>query len=289
MKFTKMHGLGNDYIYIDLINTNYNVDYSKFSEVFSNRNFGIGSDGVILISNSKIADFKMTMYNADGSKGKMCGNGIRCVGKYLYDNNYTSKTSLKIETDSGIKDLTLFLKDNMVDSIEVDMGKAIFTPELIPVLSDSNPVFDLKLDVLDKSFLCNVVSIGNPHAVIFTENLDNLDTQKYGSAIENDKHFPDRTNVEFVKLIDKNTINMAVWERGSGKTLACGSGACACAITAYLKGYINNEVCVNLLGGTLHIRIDENTKHIYMKGSAKKVFDGYIDDNYLKEVMYDKD
>lgn len=270
LKFTKMQGLGNDYVYMDAINQKIENEKELAIKV-SDRHFGIGSDGLILICKSEIADFKMRILNSDGSEAEMCGNGIRCVGKFVYDNGLTTKTDLKIETLAGIKELVLNVVDGKVESVRVNMENPILEPELIPVKSINNKV---ELNVLDRKFDFTCVSMGNPHAITIVEDTKNFDVEKYGKIIEVDNHFPNRTNVEFVNVIDKNNINMRVWERGAGETLACGTGSCASTVACVLNGLIDRKVNVHLLGGDLLIEWDEKDNNIYMTGEAKTVFEG---------------
>ena len=276
IKFTKMHGLGNDYVYMDAIHQNIENE-SDLAQFVSNRHFGIGSDGLILICNSDIADFKMRMFNSDGSEAEMCGNGIRCVGKFVYDKGLTNKTEVNIETLAGIKKLRLNIKEGKVDTVRVDMGEPILLPKQIPVISSEDIVKNLKLKALDKEFIFACVSMGNPHAITIVDNVEKFDVEKYGKILEIDKAFPKKTNVEFVQIIDKNNIKMRVWERGSGETLACGTGACATAIACNLKGLTNRKTNIKLLGGTLEIEWDEKDNHVYMTGPAVTVFEGILD------------
>lgn len=274
IKFTKMEALGNDYIYFDC--TKINLDEKSLptlSKTLSNRHFGIGSDGIILILPSTTADFKMRIFNSDGSQAQMCGNGIRCVGKFVYEKGLTQKNNLTIETLAGIKNLKLEVQNNKVIQITVDMGKPIFVPEKIPLLSKQNSIY---LTIDNKNFEFTCVSMGNPHAVTFVDNLDNLNVKKYGKIIENDKHFPDKINVEFAQVIDKNNIKMRVYERGSGETMACGTGACAVCAASVTKNLANAKETVNIIlpGGNLKIKWDEN---IFMSGSANFVFEGEFD------------
>lgn len=271
--FTKMQGLGNDYIYINCINREYEK-ILKYIPKFCDRNFGIGADGIILIMESKIADFKMRIFNADGSEAQMCGNGIRCVGKYLYDKHITQKTELSIETLCGIKKLKLNVVKNKVLSVQVDMGVPSFIAKQIPMLGNNNIT---KIIVNGKIIELNCVSMGNPHAVILTNNIDKLDIEQYGALIENNSIFPERTNVEFVKILDSENIKMRVWERGAKETLACGTGACASAVICSNKGYTKRNINVHLLGGNLNIKWDENDNHVYMNGIAETVFEGQIE------------
>ena len=262
INFTKMHGLGNDYVFVDCTNNkNSIINPSVFSKNISNRNFGIGSDGLILIENSKVADFKIRIFNSDGSEAEMCGNGIRCVGKYIFDNKLTNKTLLKIETLSGIKALKLKLKNNKVFSVTVCMGNyKIFN--------------EINLNIENKTFTITPISVGNPHAVIFINNLNDIDIHKYAPIIENHKIFSNKTNVEFVQIINSNHIKIKVWERGSGLTLACGTGACASTIAAYNKKFIYKSPSVELPGGILQTYIDEKTNMIYLSGPATTVYSG---------------
>lgn len=275
IKFTKMHGLGNDYVYIDAIHQKIE-DEEKLAKFVSNRHFGIGSDGLILICNSKIADFKMRMFNSDGSEAEMCGNGIRCVGKFVYDKGLTNKDAVTIETLAGIKILKLNVKDGKVDTARVDMGEPILEADKIPVISSESPVKNLKINFETREFNFTCVSMGNPHAITVVEDVDNFDVQKYGKIIEAYQAFPKKTNVEFIQIIDKNNIKMRVWERGAGETLACGTGACATAVACVLNGLTDRNVNVNLLGGTLQIGWDEDDNHVYMTGPAVTVFEGEL-------------
>ena len=274
IKFTKMEGLGNDYVYIDCTNQFLKQDLEDLAKKMSNRHFGIGSDGIILICKSDVADFKMRMFNFDGSEAEMCGNGIRCVGKFVYDKGLTNKTTVTIETLAGIKVLNLNIEDKKVKTVCVDMGMPIFTPEQIPVIANNEPVTNLKLSAEDKDFLFTCISMGNPHAITKVENLDKFDIEKYGKVLEIDKHFPKRCNIEFIEIIDENNIKMRVWERGAGETLACGTGACATAVACNINGITKEEVNVKLLGGTLKIKWDKKDNHVYMTGPAKTVFEG---------------
>lgn len=274
-KFTKMHGLGNDYVYMDAIHQKIDNE-SELARFVSNRHFGIGSDGLIFICKSDIADFKMKMFNQDGSEAEMCGNGIRCVGKFVYDKGLTSKTAITVETLAGIKILNLNIKAGKVETVRVDMGEPILKPEKIPVISNENPVKNLKLTAHDKEFKFTCVSMGNPHAITIVENTKDFDVEKYGKVIEVDKVFPKKTNVEFVEIVDKENIKMRVWERGTGETLACGTGACATAVACNLNGLTSNHVFIELLGGTLEIEWNKENNHIYMTGPAVTVFEGEI-------------
>ncbi len=275
IKFTKMHGLGNDYVYIDAIHQKIQ-NISSLAQFVSNRNFGIGSDGLILICESENADFKMRMFNSDGSEAEMCGNGIRCVGKFVYDKGLTDKTTVKIETLAGIKTLKLNTKEGKVETVKVDMGEPILKPELIPVKTQEEPAKNVKIEVEGKEFKFTCVSMGNPHAITIVENVKDFEVEKYGKVIEIDETFPKKTNVEFVEIMDKEHIKMRVWERGSGETLACGTGACATAVACYLNNLTNRHVFVELLGGTLEIEWNEKDNHVYMTGPAVIVFEGEL-------------
>ncbi|MEI3436516.1 MAG: diaminopimelate epimerase [Clostridia bacterium] len=275
MKFTKMHGLGNDYVYIDAIDQKIENE-SSLAKFVSNRHFGIGSDGLILICKSEIADFKMRMFNSDGSEAEMCGNGIRCVGKFVYDKGLTNKTTVKIETLAGIKTLILNTKDGKVETARVNMGEPILEAEKIPVISTEKPVKNLELEAENKKFKFTCVSMGNPHAITIVENTKVFDVEKYGKVLEIDKAFPKKANIEFAQIIDRQNINMRVWERGAGETLACGTGACATAVACNLNGLTDRKVNIELLGGTLNIEWNETDNHVYMTGPAVTVFDGEL-------------
>ena len=276
MKFTKMHGTGNDYVYVNAVSENID-DGSDLAKILSNRKYGIGSDGLILIKSSDEADFYMDMYNSDGSKGKMCGNGIRCVGKYVYDKGLTDKENIKIETGSGIKDLKLHIEDGKVTSVTVDMGQAITNPKDIPVISDEDEIIDMPLEVGGSIYNITCVGFGNPHAVVFVENTQDVKVEEIGPLFEHHEIFPDRVNTEFVTVVSKDRIDMRVWERGSGETMACGTGACASAYASIRNGKTDNKVTVSLLGGELIIEYDESLNKIYMTGPAVTVFEGEID------------
>lgn len=275
MKFTKMHGLGNDYIYINTMEEGEH-DYSFLAKKFSDRHFGIGADGIITISksqNDKKADYFMQIYNADGSKGEMCGNGIRCVGKYVYENGLTNKKNLLIDTLAGVKKLDLIVENNKVISVSVDMGKPMLHNGLDLELSKAKHILNVDGD----EYEVYDISMGNPHTVIFVDEITDDLVLKIGPLIESNSYYPNRTNVEFVKTIDKENIEMRVYERGSGETMACGTGACASAAIYFLINKLD-EVQVKLLGGTLNIKKDSNN-HLIMQGPATKVFEGNIDLN----------
>lgn len=275
LKFTKMHGIGNDYVYVNCFKETVE-DPVQTAVTVSDRHFGIGSDGLILIKPSEVADGKMEMYNADGSQGAMCGNGIRCVAKYMYDYGITDKTSISVETKSGIKYLDLTVKDGKVETVKVNMGTPILEAADIPVISDKEQVLDQPVEVDGKIWNITCVSMGNPHAITYIDDVKNLEIEKIGPKFENHEIFPDRVNTEFVHVIDRKTVEMRVWERGSGETLACGTGACAVAVSSILNGLTEDEVTVKLLGGDLKIFWDREENKVYMTGSATTVFDGEI-------------
>ena len=277
IKFTKMHGLGNDYVYIDCTEEQKIKNISSLAQFISNRHFGVGSDGLILICKSDIADFKMRMFNYDGTEAEMCGNGIRCVGKFVYDKGLTKKDNITVETLAGIKKLKFNIKKGSVETVEVDMGEPILEPDKVPVISEEAIVKNLKIKARENEFKFTCVSMGNPHAITIVDNTKDFNIEKYGPVLEKDEHFPRRANIEFIELVDKNNIKMRVWERGAGETLACGTGACASVVACALNGYIENEANVELLGGTLKIRWDKENNHIYMTGPATTVFEGEID------------
>ena len=277
LQFTKMHGLGNDYVYMDAINQKIE-NRSELAKFVSDRHFGIGSDGLILICPSEKADFRMQMFNQDGSEAEMCGNGIRCVGKFVYDKGLTKKETITVETLAGIKTLVMTAKNGKIETARVDMGEPILEAEKIPVISNENPVKNLKLEAEDKKFIFTCVSMGNPHAVTFIkEDVNKFDICKYGAKLEVNKAFPKKANIEFINVIDDKTLNMRVWERGAGETLACGTGACAVTVAAILNGYTKRAVTVHLLGGDLKIEWNKNDNHVYMTGPATTVFEGKID------------
>ena len=277
MKFTKMQGIGNDYIYVNCFEEQV-VNPEQLSVRLSDRRFGIGGDGLILIMPSQIADFKMRIFNADGSEAMMCGNGTRCIGKYVYEHGLTNKTHITLETNSGIKYLELHCTGDRVTSVTVDMGKAILTPREIPVESDSQEPFVAKpVQVGDRLERLTCVSVGNPHAVVFCDRVEDLDLEKLGPLFEHHAIFPDRVNTEFVRVIDDHTLQMRVWERGSGETLACGTGACATTVAAVLNGYCpqGEPILVKLRGGDLTITYQADGT-VMMSGPAEEVFQGEI-------------
>lgn len=275
MKFTKMQGIGNDYVYVNCLEEK--VDHpEELAKLVSDRHFGIGSDGLILIKPSEVADFEMAMYNADGSRGEMCGNGIRCVAKYVYDRGLTDKTHISIETLAGIKYLELTVEKGQVSQVRVDMGEPELLAEKIPVISQQEKVIDVPITAGEKEYRMTCVSMGNPHCVVFMEDVEHLEIEKIGPLFENHELFPKRINTEFVKVIDRKTLQMRVWERGSGETLACGTGACATAVAAMLNGFCEEEVQIHLLGGDLTIEWNKENNHVFMTGPAEIVFDGEI-------------
>ena len=275
MKFTKMQGLGNDYVYVNCFKETIE-NPPEMAKKVSNRNFGIGSDGLIMINPSDVADFEMEMYNADGSRREMCGNGIRCVGKYVYDYGLTEKEHISVETLAGIKYLDLTVEDGKVKLVKVDMGSPELVPENIPIVADGNRVIDEPINVNGTEYRMTGVSMGNPHAVVYVEDVKGLDIETIGPAFENHERFPNRVNTEFVKVLDRNTVEMRVWERGSGETMACGTGACAVAVACILNGFTEDKVTVKLLGGDLQIEWDKEADKIYMTGPAEVSFDGEI-------------
>ena len=276
MEFTKMQGCGNDYVYVNGFKNKID-NPNKLSEIVSDRHFGIGSDGLIVINPSEKADFKMSMYNADGSEGKMCGNGIRCVAKYVYDNKMTDKTTITVETLSGIKTLELNVKNDKVETVKVNMGTPILLPKDVPVVSDKDKVVDEPIVIDDKEYRITCVSMGNPHAITFIENTDDLEIETIGPKFENNPIFPDRVNTEFIQVLDRNIVKMRVWERGSGETFACGTGACATVVACVLNGLTDNKVTVKLLGGDLFIEYNREENTVYMTGPAKVSFTGKIE------------
>ena len=282
MKFTKMHGLGNDYVYVNCFEEKID-NPPAVARFVSDRHFGIGSDGLIMINPSKTADFEMEMYNADGSRGEMCGNGIRCVAKYVYDYGLTDKTQISVETLGGIKYLDLTVEDGKVSLVKVDMGKPELKADLIPILSEREQVIDEPIEVDGKEYHMTGVSMGNPHAVIYVDDVKGLDLEKIGPKFENHERFPKRINTEFVHCIDRQTVEMRVWERGSGETLACGTGACAVAVSSILNNLTDTQVTVKLLGGDLQIEWDREKDRVFMTGPATVVFDGVIDITEIKE------
>lgn len=285
MKFTKMHGCGNDYVYVDCTKEVI-PNISETAIRVSDRHFGIGSDGLILIKASDVADFEMDMYNADGSRGKMCGNGIRCVAKYVYDHGLTDKTTITVNTLSGIKTLKLTVEDGKVSKVRVDMGEPELIPAQVPVKASVLGLADDRreaivaepLEIKGRSYDITCVSMGNPHCITFIgEDVRDFPLEAVGPVFEKHELFPERVNTEFINVIDKDHLRMRVWERGSGETLACGTGACAVAVASYLNGFTGRSVDIELLGGHLEVVYDEKTNHVFMTGPATEVFSGKID------------
>ena len=275
MKFTKMHGIGNDYVYVNCFQEKVE-NPSEVAVKVSDRHFGIGSDGLILIKPSEKADFEMEMYNADGSQGAMCGNGIRCVAKYVYDYGLTDKTSISVDTKSGVKHLELTVEDGKVIQVRVNMGSPELLTEKIPIIYPMKQVISQPLNVNEQIYEVTAVSMGNPHAVVYLDDVKNLKIDEVGPFFEKHRAFPESVNTEFVRVIDRSTVEMRVWERGSGETLACGTGACAVAVASVLNGYTDEQVTVKLLGGDLKISWDRKDNLVYMTGPAAVVFDGEI-------------
>lgn len=277
MKFTKMEGCGNDYVYVD--GSRERIPQEKKPELvrrLSDRHFGIGGDGVIFINPSDEADFEMEMYNADGTRAEMCGNGIRCVGKFVYDKGLTDKTDITVISAGKVKYLTLLLKDDKVERVKVNMGAPLLTANMVPVVCAGERAVDEPIRVEGKEYRMTCVSMGNPHAVVFMDGVESLAIEKIGPYFEKHERFPNRTNTEFVEVLDEGTVLMRVWERGTGETLACGTGACAVAVACVLNGLTKERVTVKLLGGTLEIFWDREADLVYMTGPAKTVFEGEI-------------
>ena len=286
-----MHGIGNDYVYVDCMKEGALEKLpnpAELSKLVSDRHFGIGSDGLILIAPSKKADLQMIMYNADGSRGEMCGNGIRCVGKYAYDHGLTKKTEITVETLAGVRELTLTKgSDGKIEKVTVDMGEAVRDTRKIPVTYPEDTMIGQPLEVKGKLYTATCVSTGNPHCVVVLDaDIKKLDLEKIGPSFEKHPLFPKRTNTEFVNVIDRSHITMRVYERGSGETLACGTGACASAVACFLNGFTDEKVEVSLLGGKLNIEYDEKTKKIKMTGGATEVFSG---DMEIPDIIEDED
>ncbi len=284
MKFTKMHGCGNDYVYINGLEER--IEYDKKPELvrcMSRRHFGIGSDGVIFINPSTEADFEMEMWNADGTHGEMCGNGIRCVAKYVYDHHMTDRTEISVVSAGKVKYLKLQVKEGKVETVRVNMGAPVFTPSEIPVLmpEKKDMAVDEPITVNGKEYRMTCVSMGNPHAVVFLEDVAGLEIEKLGPYFENHERFPRRINTEFVKVLDKSHVEMRVWERGSGETLACGTGSCATVAACVLNGLTDTAVTVKLLGGDLLVEWDRKENLIYMTGPADTVYEGNWPDGAL--------
>lgn len=276
MKFTKMHGIGNDYIYINAI-TEKIENPSELAIKLSAYHFGVGSDGLILIMESDKADFRMRMFNSDGSEAEMCGNGLRCVAKFVYDKGLTTKTEFDVETGAGIRHVVVHVKDGEVETVTLDMGAPILKPALIPTsFPGEDPIINKTLTVGENNFSVTCVSMGNPHCIIFTEKVALTDVKRLGSSLERCNAFPKGANIEFAEIVDDSHIKMRVWERGSGETLACGTGACATLVAAHLNNLCGRHATLHLLGGDLHIVWNENDNHIYMTGPATIVYEGTI-------------
>lgn len=277
MKFTKMQGIGNDYVYVNCFEETV-ADPERVSEIISDRHFGIGADGLVLIMPSDKADFRMRMFNADGSEGNMCGNATRCIGKFVYDNHLTDKTNITLETRSGIKKLTLYPENGKVKIVLVDMGKAVLKPADIPMNVSGDTFINKPITVDGKEVFITAVSMGNPHAVTYVDDVDSLELEKIGPSFENHPLFPERVNTEFIKILDESTMQMRVWERGSGETWACGTGACAATAASVLNGYFphDKEITVKLRGGDLFITYKSDGT-VLMRGPAETVFTGEID------------
>lgn len=280
MKFTNMHGCGNDYIYVNGF-TEKVADKPKAVVALSDRHFGIGSDGVIFINPSQQADFEMEMYNADGTRAEMCGNGIRCVGKYVYDHGMTDKTSITVESFGKVKYLDLTVENGKVVKVKVNMGKPELTAKDVPVVSVHEQVIDEEIIVKEKSYRMTCVSMGNPHAVVFMDDVEHLAIEEIGPYFENHERFPNRTNTEFVQVIDDSHVKMRVWERGTGETLACGTGCCATAVACVLNRLTGAHVTVQVLGGEIEIYWDQKENLVYMTGPAVTVFEGETEEAYV--------
>ena len=281
MKFTKMHGIGNDYVYVNCFEEEVK-NPEEVARFVSDRHFGIGSDGLILIKPTPLADCEMDMYNLDGSRGKMCGNGIRCVAKYAYEHGIAPKETMTVATGSGVKTLFLTVENQKVSLVRVNMGSPILEPEKVPVdpsILTGNPVLSSPLTVGDQTFLVTAVSMGNPHSIVFVPSTEDFDLYTYGPLFEKHPAFPEQVNAEFAEVIDEHTVRMRVWERGSGETLACGTGACAVAVASILNDKVKGDapVTVKLLGGDLEIFWDQQEGTLYMTGPATEVFSGEID------------
>ena len=275
LNFTKMHGIGNDYIYIDCFREKFTVeDAVKYSPILSHRHYSIGADGIILIMPSDKADVQMRMFNYDGSESEMCGNGIRCVAKYAYDKNISKNNPMKIETLRGVLEAKLFIKNDEADSVEINMDSPILQGLKIPTTIDKDVIIDEPINFDGKTYYFTSVSMGNPHSVIFVEGLDNMDISGIGSYIENNPIFPNRTNVEFVEIINRGEVKQRTWERGSGETLACGTGASAVCVAGFISKRTDNIILNHLLGGDLILRYKNNS--VFMRGEARYCFEGKV-------------
>lgn len=273
MRFTKMQGIGNDYIYVNCFEETVH-DPGALAKAMSPAHFGVGSDGLVLICPSDVADFRMRMFNADGSESEMCGNACRCIGKYVYERGLTDKTEIQLMTGSGLRQLTLRTRDGAVESVRVDMGSPELSPRLIPVRLPGEVVLGHRLEIGTTSFSIHCVSMGNPHCVIFVNDPDDVDLPIWGPLLENNPLFPNRTNVEFVAVKDRRHLTMRTWERGAGETLACGSGASAVTVAAVLTGQADRDVEITLRGGKLNVFWSPDDNHVYQEGPAAFVFDG---------------
>ena len=281
INFLKMHGTGNDYIFIDCIK--YQIILENIPTIsikLSNRHFGIGADGIVLILPSEVANIRMRMFNSDGSEGNMCGNAIRCIAKYAYEKKYIDNTHITIETLSGIKDLWVSEDQGKVTQVKVDMGKPIFDPKLIPVISTNKIILDEKIIIDGAIYNITCLSMGNPHCVVFVDDLENLNLNRIGPMFENNIRFPNRINTEFVKIISKNEICMRVWERGSGETLSCGTGSCAAAVASILNKFCNydSDILIHVIGGILTVNYKQDG-NVYLKGPAEFIYEGTVEIN----------
>ena len=275
MIFTKMHGLGNDYVCINCFRERVE-DPPGFARTLCDRHYGIGADGLILICPSKVSDFKMEIYNSDGSVAGMCGNGIRCLGKYVYDYRLTGKETLSIETKSGIRNMHLHIQDGKACGAMVDMGVPRLNAHSIPILSEKDLVINEPIEVQEKNYRMTGISMGNPHAVIFSEEINGISLEETGRELEFHPRFPERANIEFCHVTARDRMEIRVWERGVGETLACGTGACAAVVASVLNDLTDEEVIVKLLGGELYVRWDRKVNHVFLEGPAVKVFDGVL-------------
>jgi diaminopimelate epimerase len=275
MKFTKMQGCGNDYVYVDGFKEKVE-DPSAVARRISDRHFGIGSDGLVMILPSEICDFRMRMFNADGSESEMCGNASRCVARYVYEEGLTASKTIMLETLAGVKEIKLNFCGDIIENIRVDMGEPVLSPEKIPVNLPGAQIVNYPISILENKYTFTAVSMGNPHAVFFIEDVDHFPLEMVGPMIEKHIFFPNRTNVEFVEVIDKKHLKMRVWERGAGETLACGTGACATLVASVINGLSDRQATLQLKGGQLEIEWNAMNQHVYMTGDAVRVFEGEI-------------
>ncbi len=281
MRFTKMQAFGNDYVYIDAINQTLD-NLSELAKFVSNRHFAIGSDGMVLICPSEKADFRMRIFNPDGSEGEMCGNAIRSVGKYVYDHRLTDKTDLYIETLGGIQHLMLTVENGYVTNICADIGEPRLSTKVIPIITDLEEFVEQPVKVIDRTFNITAVSWGNPHCAMFVDSVAELDVAKYGDAIEHmTSIFPNRTNVTFVEFVDRNYLKIREWERGTGETIGCGTGCATAVVAGILTGRCDRKVTVEQIGGPLYIELDEDTNHLFMTGPSNTVFEADIDVSHI--------